>query len=199
MAEALYDRAAHPPPPPGTYQPQQPLYQQPPAGRRTPPTRACGPRPRPPEPEGPTQYLPYGDDPRTTQFVGVDDLVTQAGEERHEPDAFAHLFRDQQQRSGRRQSAAGARARRRRPRRPAPEASPAQPARAGSPPPRRRPGQPVRRPAARPSLLKSSAVMAAGTLVSRLTGFVRSALIVAALGVGAARRHLPGRLPRCRR
>ena len=32
------------------------------------------------------------------------------------------------------------------------------------------------------SLLKSSAVMAAGTMVSRLTGFVRSALIVAALG-----------------
>lgn len=33
-------------------------------------------------------------------------------------------------------------------------------------------------------LLKSSAVMAAGTMVSRLTGFVRSALIVSALGVG---------------
>lgn len=31
-----------------------------------------------PEPEGPTQFLPYGDNPRTTQFVGVDDLVTQA-------------------------------------------------------------------------------------------------------------------------
>ncbi len=33
-------------------------------------------------------------------------------------------------------------------------------------------------------LLKSSAVMAAGTMVSRLTGFVRSALIVSALGIG---------------
>lgn len=33
-------------------------------------------------------------------------------------------------------------------------------------------------------LLKSSAVMAAGTMVSRLTGFIRSALIVSALGVG---------------
>lgn len=32
------------------------------------------------------------------------------------------------------------------------------------------------------SLLKSSAVMAAGTMVSRVTGFIRSALIVAALG-----------------
>lgn len=54
-----------------------------------------------PEPEGPTQYLPYGDDARTTQFVGVDDLVTGAGEEYHEPDAFAHLFRDQGQGGGR--------------------------------------------------------------------------------------------------
>ncbi|WP_241845230.1 murein biosynthesis integral membrane protein MurJ, partial [Streptomyces silvensis] len=33
-------------------------------------------------------------------------------------------------------------------------------------------------------LLKSSAVMAAGTMVSRLTGFVRSAMIVSALGIG---------------
>jgi putative peptidoglycan lipid II flippase len=34
------------------------------------------------------------------------------------------------------------------------------------------------------SLLSSSAVMAAGTIVSRLSGFVRSALLVAALGAG---------------
>ncbi|UNZ18413.1 murein biosynthesis integral membrane protein MurJ [Streptomyces sp. 891-h] len=34
-------------------------------------------------------------------------------------------------------------------------------------------------------LLKSSAIMAAGTMVSRLTGFVRSAMIVAALGASA--------------
>jgi putative peptidoglycan lipid II flippase len=33
-------------------------------------------------------------------------------------------------------------------------------------------------------LMKSSAVMAAGTMVSRLTGFIRSALIVSAIGVG---------------
>src|SRR3954471_1148306 len=96
VAEALYDRAAHPPPPPGTYPPQQPLSPQPAASRSAPDPRVW-PQPPAPEPEGPRQYLPYGDDPRTTQFVGVDDLVTRAGEERHEPDAFAHLFRDQQQ------------------------------------------------------------------------------------------------------
>ncbi|MCX4235488.1 MULTISPECIES: murein biosynthesis integral membrane protein MurJ [Streptomyces] len=173
VTEALYDRAAHPPPPPGTYQPQQPLYGPPPQSPYAPDPRVWAQTPAP-EPEGPTQYLPYGDDPRTTQFVGVDDLVTQAGEERHEPDAFAHLFRDQQQ--------GGA---------PAPAGPPP-----SVPPPTREPAAATTAPpapAAAPAkksggrasgLLKSSAVMAAGTMVSRLTGFIRSALIVAALGVG---------------
>ncbi|MDN0199329.1 murein biosynthesis integral membrane protein MurJ [Streptomyces sp. S.PNR 29] len=179
VAEALYDRAAHPPPPPGTYQPQQPLYAQPPQSPHAPDPHVWA-QPPAPEPEGPTQYLPYGDDPRTTQFVGVDDLVTQAGEERHEPDAFAHLFRDQQQSSGH----------------PAYEASPSVPG--PSPAPGHGQGQqgpaaegPTPAPAPAPKksgkaggLLKSSAVMAAGTMVSRLTGFIRSALIVSALGVG---------------
>src|SRR5689334_13189513 len=93
VAEALYDRAAHPPPPPGTYQPQQPLYGRPPQSPYAPDPHVWAQTPAP-EPEGPTQYLPYGDDPRTTQFVGVDDLVTHSGEEQHQPDAFAHLFRD---------------------------------------------------------------------------------------------------------
>jgi putative peptidoglycan lipid II flippase len=142
-----------------------------------------------PEPEGPTQYLPYGDDARTTQFVGVDDLVTGAGEEHHEPDAFAHLFRDQGQGGGR-----------------PPMEYPAVPGPSPAPPSGQAPTAPspapmsdatmqltptAPAPTAAPQkggkatgLLKSSAVMAAGTMVSRLTGFVRSALIVAALGVG---------------
>ncbi|MCW7941870.1 membrane protein [Streptomyces hygroscopicus] len=211
VTEALYDRAAHPPPPPGTYPPPQSLYAQPPAPQYTPDPRVWA-QPPAPEPEGPTQHLPYGDDPRTTQFVGVDDLVTQAGEERHEPDAFAHLFRDQQQGGGpygRSPSVPG----------PATSPSPAQN------PAGQYPGQayssaspgagayattpipageaasapaPVPAAAATPAtapvpaakkggrasgLLKSSAVMAAGTMVSRLTGFIRSAMIVSALGV----------------
>ncbi|MEU6650413.1 murein biosynthesis integral membrane protein MurJ [Streptomyces sp. NPDC046900] len=205
VTEALYDRAAHPPPPPGSYQPQQPLYAQP-----SPPQYAPDPRvwaqPPTPEPEGPSQYLPYGDDPRTTQFVGVDDLVTRAGEEHHEPDAFAHLFRDQQQGGGHpahpymeQPSVPG----------PAPAQSahhspagqypgpsyapPAQDARAYAPVPPSA-AAPAAAPAPAPvaapkggrasGLLKSSAVMAAGTMVSRLTGFIRSALIVSALGLG---------------
>ncbi|MFJ8541673.1 murein biosynthesis integral membrane protein MurJ [Streptomyces sp. NPDC093586] len=226
VSEALYDRAAHPPPPPGTYPPQQPLYGRPAQSPYAPDPRVWA-QPPAPEPEGPTQYLPYGDDPRTTQFVGVDDLVTQAGEQRHEPDAFAHLFRDQQQGGGHPSyddqapipspapgqygvapdQYGGAQG-------PGPYANTPAPGQYGgtapAPGPYAAPGQyaaaptpeaaaaPVQEaePAAVPTvtapkkggraggLLKSSAVMAAGTMVSRLTGFIRSALIVSALGVG---------------
>ncbi len=154
VGEALYDRASHPPPPPGTYQEPQALYQQPPAAPHAPDPRIWAQTP-PPEPSGPSRHLPYGDRPATTQFVGVDALVTQASDDRQEPDAFAHLFRDQEG--------------------------------AGKPP-----GPPEPEPAPAPvppksggrvsGVLKSSALMAAGTLVSRLTGFIRSLVITAALG-----------------
>ncbi|NEA62672.1 murein biosynthesis integral membrane protein MurJ [Streptomyces sp. SID12488] len=188
VAEALYDRAAHPPPPPGTYQPQPPLYGQPAQSPYAPDPHVWAQTPAP-EPDGATQYLPYGDDPRTTQYVGVDALVSQAGEQRHEPDAFAHLFRDQQQGGG--QGPAES------PVVPGPSPSPAPVPRAQAPAadatmqltPQAAPA-PAPAPAApkkggrATGLLKSSAVMAAGTMVSRLTGFVRSALIVSALGLG---------------
>ncbi|MHC0430778.1 murein biosynthesis integral membrane protein MurJ [Streptomyces sp. O3] len=162
VTEALYDRAAHPPPPPGAYGEPQPAYGQPPAPPHAPDPRLWAQTP-PPEPDGPSRHLPYGDDARTTQFVGVDDLVTQASEERHEPDAFAHLFRDQQGNGTR-----------------PPSEPPAVPAPSPPPPP----PAPKRSGGRASSLLKSSAVMAAGTMVSRVTGFIRSALIVAALGLG---------------
>ncbi|WP_086797689.1 murein biosynthesis integral membrane protein MurJ [Streptomyces caniscabiei] len=175
VAEALYDRAAHPPPAPGTYQPQQPLYAQPSAPQYAPDPRVWAQTPAP-EPEGPTRHLPYGDDARTTQFVGVDDLVTQAGEERHEPDAFAHLFRDQQQGG----SPVG------QPSVPGPTPAPGpevgRPARE-EPAPVPTPTPAAKKGGRASGLLKSSAVMAAGTMVSRLTGFIRSAMIVSALGL----------------
>ncbi|MEU9166940.1 murein biosynthesis integral membrane protein MurJ [Streptomyces sp. NPDC048420] len=201
VAEALYDRAAHPPPPPGTYQPQQPLYSQPPQSPYAPDPQVWAQTPAP-EPEGPTQFLPYGDNPRTTQFVGVDDLVTQAGEERHEPDAFAHLFRDQQQGGGRPTdppsvpSPAGAPGgpslapQFQAPAAPAPSADEtmnlgtAPAAAQAAPASSATPTAPAKKGGKAAGLLKSSAVMAAGTMVSRLTGFIRSALIVSALGVG---------------
>ncbi|MFE2373338.1 murein biosynthesis integral membrane protein MurJ [Streptomyces sp. NPDC059398] len=154
VADALYDRASHPPPPPGTYAETQPMYQQPPAAQYPPDPRVWAQTP-PPEPDGPSRYLPYGDD-ATTQFVGVDDLVTQAGNEPEQQDAFAHLFRDQQ-------GAAPV----------PPPGGPQEPAPI-DPPPEKSGGA--------SGLLKSSAVMAAGTLVSRLTGFVRTMVITAALG-----------------
>ncbi len=200
VAEALYDRASHPPPPQGAYQPQQPLYAQPSQSPYAPDPRVWAQTP-PPEPDGPSRRLPYGDDARTTQFVGVDDLVTQAGEERHEPDAFAYLFRDQQQGGQSPES----------PSVPGPSAAPAAgyeptagyesagyepatgyeptqqgtgPTTTASPPPAAAaaPAPAPKKGGKAAGLLKSSAVMAAGTMVSRLTGFVRSALIVAALG-----------------
>ncbi|MFI2760974.1 murein biosynthesis integral membrane protein MurJ [Streptomyces echinatus] len=230
VAEALYDRAAHPPPPPGSYDPQQQPYAPPGQSPYAPDPRVWAQTPAP-EPGGATQYLPYGEDPRTTQFVGVDDLVSHSGEEYHEPDAFAHLFKDQQH--------GGGHAAMEPPAVPGPAAAPgggydaagqyqqpyahnpqqgqpypgpdysAGPAAAGYPA-----QPPVPAPAAPPGpvgavgtvepevtsgdagsapakkggraagLLKSSAVMAAGTMVSRLTGFIRSALIAAALGLG---------------
>lgn len=155
VGEALYDRAAHPPPPPGTYQDPGALYQQPPAAPYAPDPRVWAQTP-PPEPAGPSRHLPYGEHPATTQFVGVDDLVTQAADDRQEPNAFAHLFRDQE--------GAGK------------PPVPSQHEPAPAPPPAKGGGGKVS------GLLKSSAVMAAGTLVSRLTGFVRSLVITAALG-----------------
>ncbi|MHC3470292.1 murein biosynthesis integral membrane protein MurJ [Streptomyces sp. 7R007] len=182
VAEALYDRAAHPPPPPGTYQPQQPLYGRPQQSPYAPDPRVWAQTPAP-EPDSATQYLPHGSDPRTTQFVGVDDLVTQAGEEPREHDAFAHLFRDQQQSGPHPASVPN----------PAGAPMPADdqtmnlgttPAAAPPPAPAPAPAPAAKKGGRAGGLLKSSAVMAAGTMVSRLTGFVRSALIVSALGVG---------------
>ncbi|MEU6809543.1 murein biosynthesis integral membrane protein MurJ [Streptomyces sp. NPDC046831] len=233
VGEALYDRAAHPPPAPGTDQPQQPLYGRPPQSPHAPDPRVWAQTPAP-EPSGPTQYLPHGEDPRNTQFVGVDDLVSHSGEEHHEPDAFAHLFRDQQQggfqspqqdgfpsapqagphaaqqdgvqnpqggfhpsqHGGFQDPQAGGRPPMDTPPVPGPSTAPATgqgpagpyagaatgtvaPAAAAPP----APAAPAAKKGGRASgLLKSSAVMAAGTMVSRLTGFIRSALIVSALG-----------------
>ncbi|MER6220382.1 murein biosynthesis integral membrane protein MurJ [Streptomyces sp. 900105755] len=204
VAEALYDRAAHPPPAPGSY-PQQPLYGQPPQSPYAPDPHVWAQTPAP-EPDSPSQYLPFGDNPRTTQYVGVDDLVSHSGEERHEPDAFAHLFRDQQQ-SGYRDPQQGGGQRPPEPpavpgptaapggsaqvppyQAPTPQAAPTaavdQTLNLGAVPAAAPPPAPAKKGGKAAGLLKSSAVMAAGTMVSRLTGFVRSALIVSALGVG---------------
>lgn len=98
--------------------------------------------------------MPYGDHATTTRFVGVDSLVTETADDQPAPDAFAHLYRDQE--------AA--------PRTVTEEAPVATPA--------------PTKPAGKASgLLKSSALMAAGTIVSRITGFLRTLVIGGAIGV----------------
>ncbi|MFD4986050.1 murein biosynthesis integral membrane protein MurJ [Streptomyces sp. NPDC058374] len=156
VGEALYDRAAHPPTPGGP--PAAPMYGPPQPEQPAPDPRVWAQAP-PPEPAGPGKHLPYGDATGTTQFLGVDDLVSQAGQERHEPDAFAHLYKDQQQSGGGRPPTDP----------PPPQADP-------------EPAPAPKKQGKAASLLKSSAIMAAGTMVSRLTGFVRSLVITAALG-----------------
>ncbi|GAA2467235.1 murein biosynthesis integral membrane protein MurJ [Streptomyces macrosporus] len=209
------------------------LYGQPSPSHHAPDPRRWAPTP-PPEPEGPSRRLPYGDDPATVRFTGVDDLLSRAPDEdggRTRDDAFAHLYRDQQapppgpyqqypssgQPAGptdsrhpyghrppehREGEASGSR----NPYEPSPQPGPHQTgpfhqteqpppsASAPQPPPLQQavaeeettgatppvaPAKPARRGG---GILKSSAIMAAGTMVSRLTGFVRTLVITAALG-----------------
>ncbi|MFJ4920509.1 murein biosynthesis integral membrane protein MurJ [Streptomyces sp. NPDC088725] len=154
VTDALYDRAAHPPPSSAQQETAQ-LYQQQPAQQYTPDPLVWA-ETTPAEPEGPSGSLPFGDDAGTVQFTGIGEPASGAGTQAPPTDAFAHLYRDQQ-RAGQVRTA--------------PEPAPVQ-----TPPPAKKSGGKAG------GLLKSSALMAAGTLVSRLTGFVRSLVITAALG-----------------
>ncbi|CAM5477233.1 murein biosynthesis integral membrane protein MurJ [Streptomyces abikoensis] len=174
VSDALYDRAA--PPAPGTYRNTYPA-QQPGAG--------AGPQPwapasgRPQSPAGAP-----GDADATQPFPAVGGF-DRPGEDGPRRDAFAHLYRDQQQPYE--------------PPRPPGQQIPA-PGQYGSPVPP--PKVPAAEPAAETesapaapapqakggkaaSLLKSSALMAAGTMVSRLLGFGRNLVMAAAIGVGS--------------
>ncbi|MTE20006.1 murein biosynthesis integral membrane protein MurJ [Streptomyces sp. TRM43335] len=225
------------------------MYRQPPPSRHAPDPRRWAPTPAP-EPEGPSRRLPYGDDPATVRFTGVDDLLSGApGEEdgRARDGAFEHLYRDQRAPA---------------PQQPHPHAHPPHWHQGPPPPPYQQPQQPQAgapgpyghqgepmpsqdlsgppgpsqgfegqhppapgasypsspsspsfapgpqtspdpedaaeppaETAAKPTrrgggggggggggILKSSAIMAAGTMVSRLTGFLRTLVITAALG-----------------
>ncbi|MFE4020903.1 murein biosynthesis integral membrane protein MurJ [Streptomyces sp. NPDC059101] len=184
--EPVYGHAA-PPPPPG--QPAHPLYQQPPGPQypqQTPaPQQWSAPAPAGPAgPQGPTHDLSYGEPDATVQFAGGDALMAQGVDERPERDAFAHLFQDQQQPYQPSHPAPGPMAPQAPMAAPGPEPVAQQLTQEPEPEPEPAPVAAAgKQSGGRASgLLKSSAVMAAGTMVSRLTGFIRSALIVAALG-----------------
>ncbi|MCK7623378.1 murein biosynthesis integral membrane protein MurJ [Streptomyces sp. RS10V-4] len=168
-----YDHPA-PPPPPG---PAHPLYQQP----SGPPQQQWAP-PAPAEPHAPPHDLAYGDADATVQFPGGDALMAQGGGERPERDAFAHLYRDQQQPYQAPPTAPAPMAQQAPAVVPGPEPVVQQTVEEAEPEPAPVAAAGKQSGGRASGLLKSSAVMAAGTMVSRLTGFVRSALIVAALG-----------------
>ncbi|MFF4405164.1 murein biosynthesis integral membrane protein MurJ [Streptomyces sp. NPDC001404] len=162
--DALYDQATRP----------MPTVPQHPSGAR--------PWPQAPAPAP----APQADTPRRTPVEEPTAQIPAVGGfaapgEPPQRDAFAHLFRDQQQ--------------------------PYEPQRPSDRPPVPAPGQfvpqpaqppqpPAAEPAAEPeaaapaksgkaaNLLKSSAVMAAGTMVSRILGFARNLVMAAAIGVG---------------
>ncbi|OMI38783.1 murein biosynthesis integral membrane protein MurJ [Streptomyces sparsogenes] len=188
LTDPLYDRhRQYPAPQAGGYEQH---YQQPPAS-----PQGHDPRLWSADPAAAPEHHPhqqYGGDPEATQYLGTGPQAGYAAEEQ-QPDAFAHLFRDQQPYEPQRpqQPSSGY-----------PPAAPPQGAAPSAGPAGPVPPQPAaplgtaeavaepetdapekKRSGGRAgNLLKSSAVMAAGTLVSRLTGFVRQMVIVAAIG-----------------
>ncbi|MEV4437455.1 murein biosynthesis integral membrane protein MurJ [Streptomyces sp. NPDC049577] len=155
----------------------------------TPPQRprAWTPAPAPapaPAPRAGQAPGPYDDEP-AAEFPGVSGFEGERGPN----DAFAHLYRDQQQpyepsrpqgQQGQQIPAPGQYS----PLPTPPQVPPAEPL--SEPEPEAEPAAPAE--AAKggraASLLKSSAVMAAGTMVSRVLGFGRNLVMAAAIGVG---------------
>ncbi|WP_019548107.1 murein biosynthesis integral membrane protein MurJ [Streptomyces sulphureus] len=196
---------AEPPPAPEPPYDEGALQPEPPA---TPPAdpRAWGtPADEQPRTGDPTSTLDFGNPTRrgTPEAPGgrptVDLGRPTDGTATPHPHAFAHLFRDQGQDGGTggpppaQPPLPGYG-----PPPPAPQTPPGPPAASpaeglpepgtAAPEPVAEPGGPdetaaVSTPAKSGGLLKSSAIMAAGTMVSRLTGFVRNAMTVVALGV----------------
>lgn len=158
--DGFYDQAAHPPPPYGSGQD---------AGY------PGGSDPYAAEHAGwSSGAASYGEPGEQTQYTNIDDLMNRAeqpgpGHPAERPpvdEAFAHLFRDQQAAPG-----GGA----------VPRTAPVAPG-PQDPPPAEVSPPAAKRPSRAASLLRSSAIMAAGTLVSRVTGFLRQLVTVAALG-----------------
>ncbi|MCE7081496.1 murein biosynthesis integral membrane protein MurJ [Streptomyces sp. ST2-7A] len=153
------------------------------------------PRPYPPMgtlppggPAGPRAHAGPPPPPHRTDHPGhpgypgpgepADPRQPNGAEEEPGRDAFAHLYRDQREVGPTAPAGPGGAA--------APGAVPPVAAATtggpAEPPSIPEPVAEPRKPGRGSSLLKSSAVMAAGTLVSRITGFVRQLIIVAALG-----------------
>ena len=107
----------------------------------------------------------------------------QPGQGPGQHDAFAYLYRDQQRQPPPPPATAAPPTEPTQPVTPPPTAEgPAAEERSATPRPAPEQPPPRRRGGRAAGILKSSAVMAAGTLVSRVTGFIRQLVIIAALG-----------------
>ncbi|KAB7848443.1 murein biosynthesis integral membrane protein MurJ [Streptomyces mobaraensis] len=154
------------------------------------------PVPPPPAPSYPQQQAwppaPQPGSEDATQLIGsVSGFPDRTAPTPPQRDAFAHLYRDQQQPyepqrpQGRQVPAPGQHAtspsmEHTQPMVPAVEPPAAEPLVEPEP----APAAPAAKGGKAAGLLKSSALMAAGTMASRLLGFVKQAMIVAALGAG---------------
>ncbi|MCQ4042137.1 murein biosynthesis integral membrane protein MurJ [Streptantibioticus rubrisoli] len=167
-AEAHYDRPA-PTPTPSVPPPNPPQgYQQPAAD-----PRQWAPQP-PRHPEGQPEHAPYGSgqanpyaEASPNSYAGASDATQQQPAQ----DPYAHFFRDQPAATQQQPVFTDVAAE------PAPESEVA-----ADPQPEAT-AEATRSGGRASSLLKSSAVMAAGTLVSRVTGFLRTLVIGGAIGV----------------
>ncbi|ARQ69768.1 murein biosynthesis integral membrane protein MurJ [Streptomyces marincola] len=186
LGEALHDRSAYPPSPPGGVPDPSAHYQQPAPGAYPQDPRHWA-APPPPGPGAGPHHPPH-EGPDATQFTGIDGLMSRSPggngpSDPHSPagegqppatDAFAHLFRDQGAAPGGQGRPDGP------PPGLPPHGTPVQPPAPEQPTPEPVPS--AKKQGRASSFLRSSAVMAAGTLVSRVTGFVRQLVLVAALG-----------------
>lgn len=188
---APYDSAGRPGylqqpyPPQGTPRGQAPLVPQAPAmpeGWPREPGGSAGPGGPPYQPgaAGPSAATP-GD--RTTQYLGVP-VAGQGQPPAGQPgqDAFGQFFRDQRD-TGAPQGPSGPYAPPGAPYGPGQAQATAPMAAAAPSEPEPEPAEAARSGGRAGNLLKSSAVMAAGTLVSRVTGFLRTLVIGGAIGV----------------
>jgi putative peptidoglycan lipid II flippase len=168
-AEASYDRPAPPQAPsvPSPYPPQG--YQQPAADPRQWPQPPRQPEGQPPHtPYGSGQASPYAEaNPNPNPYAEASDATQQQPVQ----DPYAHFFRDQPAATQAQPVVTDV------------AAEPAPPSEAAADPRPEATAETARSGGRASSLLKSSAVMAAGTLVSRITGFLRTLVIGGAIGV----------------
>ncbi|MET7297283.1 murein biosynthesis integral membrane protein MurJ [Streptomyces griseoloalbus] len=175
----MYDPSVRPSSTPDTHPAGQSPHPVPPPASNPPGAYKGTSIPDPQQQEHPGNFG-YGGDGRAMPSRNPYEPAPQANPGQHESDAFAYLYQDQRSSAG--QAVHG------QPAIPAPAASetimtPLMVSDAADATAESSDAVPTK-PGRATSLLRSSAVMAAGTIVSRVTGFLRTLVMAAAIGVG---------------